>query len=174
MTAWSPSPQHQYAHLRDMWLASRHVPVPMRLIAAGKLLKAVGFLLLALMVAHVLHMPDAQATLNDWLRLVHIDPEGEKLHQVLETITPHTLRLVGIGAFAYAGLYLVEGLGLWFGRYWAAWLTLIATGFYLPLEIHHLIRHPSLGITVTLVLNLLVVGYLGWRIKARSHPVPGG
>ncbi len=170
MTAWSTNPEHQRRHLSDMWLAARHVPLPMRLIAVGKLLKSVGFFLLALMVAHVLHLPDAQTTLGEWLRAIHIDPEGEHLHRVLDALNPTTLRLVGVGAFAYAGLYLIEGLGLWFGRYWAAWLTLVATGLYLPLEIHHLIRHPSLGITVTLVLNLLVVGYLAWRIQAKAKP----
>ena len=77
------------------------------------------------------------------------------------------LVLVAGGMCAYAAVYLIEGLGLWFDRPWAEWLTVLATGLFIPFEVHHLWHQPSLGITATLLLNLAVVGYLVWRIRQR-------
>ena len=84
-------------------------------------------------------------------------------------LDPLTLVLIAGGMMAYAAIYLIEGLGLWFDRPWAEWLTVIATALFIPLELEHLIHKPSFGIAITLVLNLAVVGYLAWRIRNRIH-----
>jgi uncharacterized membrane protein (DUF2068 family) len=75
------------------------------------------------------------------------------------------LRMVGIVAFLYAGLFAVEGVGLWKSKRWAEYLTIIATSSFVPFEAYELIRHASWQRVVTLGINLLVVGYLIWKVR---------
>ena len=90
------------------------------------------------------------------------------VHERLSSLQPSQLRLVGIVAFLYAGLFTVEGVGLWMAKRWAEYLTIIATSSFLPFEIYHLVRHPSWQRGTTLGINLLVVGYLVWKVRQRS------
>ena len=78
------------------------------------------------------------------------------------------LRLIAVIAFLYAGLFAVEGVGLWMTRRWAEYLTIIATTSFVPFEIYELFRHASWQRSATLGINLLVVGYLVWKV--RQHP----
>lgn len=79
-----------------------------------------------------------------------------------------SLRLVGAGAFLYATLFIIEGIGLWRQKRWAEYLTVIATASFIPFEIFEITRRVSLPRVGALVINLLVVAYLIWRIK---HPL---
>ena len=76
--------------------------------------------------------------------------------------------MVGIVAFLYAGLFAVEGVGLWRSKRWAEYLTIIATASLVPFEVYELIRHVSWPRVATLGINLLVVGYLIWRVRQRD------
>jgi uncharacterized membrane protein (DUF2068 family) len=78
------------------------------------------------------------------------------------------LVVVGIVAFLYAALFAVEGVGLWMSKRWAIYLTIIATSSFVPFEVYELIRHASWQRGATLGINLLVVGYLVWRIRQRA------
>ena len=77
------------------------------------------------------------------------------------------LVVVGMVAFLYAALFAVEGVGLWMSKRWAAYLTIIATSSFVPFEVYELIRHASWQRGATLGINLLVVGYLAWRVRQR-------
>jgi uncharacterized membrane protein (DUF2068 family) len=57
-------------------------------------------------------------------------------------------------------LEAVEGVGLWFNKRWAEYLTFIATSLLIPYEIYELYLRISVFKSVALVLNVLVVGYL--------------
>ena len=78
------------------------------------------------------------------------------------------LRMVGIVAFLYAGLFAVEGVGLWKAKRWAEYLTIIATSSFVPFEVYELIRDASWQRVVTLGINLLVVGYLIWKVRQHA------
>ena len=80
-------------------------------------------------------------------------------------LTDSRLRLIGIVAILYAGLFGVEGVGLWMGKRWAEYLTIIATSSFVPFEVYELIRHASWQRGATLGINLLVVGYLVWKVR---------
>jgi len=56
----------------------------------------------------------------------------------LTGLSPFQLKELGVGAFLYAALFIVEGAGLWSGRRWAEYLTVIATSSLLPLEVYEL------------------------------------
>lgn len=95
----------------------------------------------------------------------------------IEGQSARKIQLVVAITVAYTAVVLVEGLGLWFRRAWAEWLTVIATGSLVPFELWELIMRPhgrKLAVLVTLVLNVLIVWYLA-RLLRRNlarHPSP--
>ncbi len=78
------------------------------------------------------------------------------------------LEAIGLGAFLYAALFLTEAVGLWLGRRWAEYLTVIATASLVPVELYHLIKRMSLAPVAALVLNLTVVGFLIFQLRRRA------
>lgn len=163
--------RRQTLHAVRIGRGAQRVPLVIRLIAAGKLIKSALFLVGGLLLARLIHAPDLAEAIGSVLEFVHIDPDGGHAQQAITWVTGVShghLVLVAAGMSAYAAIYLIEGLGLWFDRPWAEWLTVIATSLFVPLEIEHLVHRPSLGIAITLTINLAVVGYLAWRIRKRS------
>jgi uncharacterized membrane protein (DUF2068 family) len=71
-----------------------------------------------------------------------------------------TLWALGLALVGYAVLEGVEGLGLWWGRRWAEYLTLVATSVLLVPEVYELARTLSATKVLTLVVNLAIVVYL--------------
>lgn len=152
--------------------ASRKVPLLIRVLAAGKVLKGLGFLVAALGAAKIARVPDLQEFLMGLVERFHFDPEGQRIHQFLAWATDLShdrLRLVAAGLFTYSAIYLIEGIGLWYDRPWAEWLVVIATGLFVPLEAEHLWHHPSLGTGLVLTINLAVVVFLARRIANRRR-----
>jgi uncharacterized membrane protein (DUF2068 family) len=86
----------------------------------------------------------------------------------LTGLKPTQLKALGIGAFLYAILFAVEGVGLWFEKRWAEYLTVIATGSLLPLELYELCRRSTYSRGLTLLLNLAVFIYLIRVVRRRA------
>jgi len=77
---------------------------------------------------------------------------------------------IAFGTFAYAAVFLVEGVGLLMRKTWAEWLTVIVTASFIPLEVVHIARHTSAGGIAGLVLNVAIVVYLVVRrLRARRR-----
>ncbi len=145
-----------------------------RLIAVFKLVKAAALIVAGVGVLKLVHM-DVAAELDHWIARLGLDPGGHYVNQLIEKVTnltPHRIRELGLVSFVYAGLFLTEGLGLWFLKRWAEWFTVIVTSSLVPLEVWEICRHPSAVKVVVLGINLAVVGYLVWRI-AKEQPVAG-
>src|SRR4051812_35931051 len=83
--------------------------------------------------------------------------------------TPRHFAALGAGAFAYASVFLAEGIGLWQGRKWAEWLTIIVTASLLPFEIIAVHRRLTVVRVAALVVNSLVIAYLVWELRARTR-----
>jgi uncharacterized membrane protein (DUF2068 family) len=83
----------------------------------------------------------------------------------LSTLHASQLIAVAIVAFAYAALFSVEGVGLWLGKRWAEYLTIIAISSFAPLEVYELIRRVTWLRGTTLAVNVLIVGYLIWKVR---------
>jgi uncharacterized membrane protein (DUF2068 family) len=77
--------------------------------------------------------------------------------------------LVLIGTACYGLLFCVEGVGLLLQKRWAEYLTVIATGSFVPLEIYEIIKQVSAMKVIVLVLNLAVLIYLIVRLKRDKH-----
>jgi uncharacterized membrane protein (DUF2068 family) len=71
-----------------------------------------------------------------------------------------TLLIVAIALLAYALIEIVEAFGLWRGKRWAEYLTVVATAAFLPLEIYELTEKISWIKIITLALNILAVFYI--------------
>lgn len=71
-----------------------------------------------------------------------------------------TLLAVAAALLGYALIEIVEGFGLWAGRRWAEYLTVVATAAFLPLEVYELTEKVSSAKLVTLALNILAVLYI--------------
>ncbi len=65
-----------------------------------------------------------------------------------------------MGTFFYSALLLTEGTGLFLGKRWAKFFTIIATSSFVPLEVYELTKRVSSAKLVVLLLNLVVAAYL--------------
>ena len=89
----------------------------------------------------------------------------QRLLASVSGLTPVRLEALGIGAFLYAGLFAVEGIGLWRERRWAEYLTVVATASFVPVEAYELVRRFTLVRLSALVINVVMVGYLLHHVR---------
>ena len=132
------------------------------IIAAYKFLQASLFVFIGLGARHLLHKDagDELALLADHLRF---NPESRLVNFLLdkaELLNDPILRRIGLVAFSYAAISLVEGIGLYLEKIWGEYLTIIITGSFLPWEIFEIFRRLTLIRISLLAANLLVFIYL--------------
>ena len=73
-----------------------------------------------------------------------------------------------LASISYGLLFATEGVGLWLEKRWAEYLTIIATGSFIPFELYELVRKLTAVRTGALVTNTFAVAYLVYRLR---HPV---
>jgi uncharacterized membrane protein (DUF2068 family) len=138
-----------------------------RLIGALKL--ASGFMLaLAGFGIFRLLNRDLGETLQHYASVLHLDPENRLVHEILYRaagIDRAHLKVLGVGTFFYAGLEGLEGVGLLLHRRWAEYLTVVATGLLLPLEVYEIARKPTAVRILVLAANLAILAYLIDRLR---------
>src|ERR1700722_8913331 len=141
----------------------------LRLIAIFKFLKA-GLLLALGMGLFGLMNRNLGNVLQHWCDALRLDPGSHYVKLALEKATrvsPQQVRKLGLASFLYAGLFLAEGTGLWLRKRWGEWLTVIITSSLVPVEVYEIHRHPSWAKVVVLILNVAIVVYLIYHIRAR-------
>lgn len=152
-------------------MASRRRPDRvLELIALFKLLKAALLVAVGLAALDMLR-PQVAARAHAALALLAMRSDRHLVQAAIAWtvgLSLPRLEALGIGALLYAGLFTIEGFGLWRGRPWAEWLTVIATALFVPLEAWELTRRVSGPRLVALLLNLAVVLYLLWRLRRPS------
>jgi uncharacterized membrane protein (DUF2068 family) len=136
------------------------------LIGVFKLLKALVLLVVALGVIRLAH-GDAADLLERWAMQLHIDPQGRHVAAVerILSLDQRHLRALSAGLIVYAGLFVVEGVGLISRKRWAEWFTVVVTASFVPLEIYEIVRHPGAIRIATLAVNLAIVWYLVARLR---------
>jgi uncharacterized membrane protein (DUF2068 family) len=87
----------------------------------------------------------------------------------LWSVDDRKLKEMGAGTFFYAGLFLTEGIGLWFAKRWGEWCTVIITGSLIPFECYEMISQPSGLKSAVLFVNIAIVAYLIRRIIHEPH-----
>ena len=152
--------------------SQRHNRVLM-LIAIFKFFKA-AVLILAGLAALELINPTMFAHAEDFVWSVGSPWIRDHLERGLAHVGhqhPGRLRALGVGAFVYAAVFIVEGTGLWLEKRWAEYLTIIVTGSFIPFEIWELTRRFTFARVATIVVNIAVVVYLILHLR---HKVKNG
>jgi uncharacterized membrane protein (DUF2068 family) len=159
---------------------SRAVPRPEKhdrllpWIAAERGFRAVVLIAVGLVLVSHPHA-DWAREVSSFGRRLGLDPSGtgmRKLVEVVRKIKVDQDVVFGVVALAYGALEGVEAYGLWTRKRWAEWLTVLATALLLIPEVIELTKGASLLKVGGLVVNLLVVGYLIWRLRRERQPEP--
>ena len=139
-------------------------------IGLFELIKASTAIALTLGMARLFHK-NVEAHVEHWLNILRIDPDNKYVGAALTKLnlvhTKELKELTAVGVF-YSALFLAEGAGLLLRQQWAEWLTVVATAFFVPLEIYAVIHSFSAIKAGLLVLNIVIVIFLIWRIQSTS------
>jgi uncharacterized membrane protein (DUF2068 family) len=148
--------------------------VGLKFVAVLEATKGALVLAVGLGVFEMLHR-DIQAGAERLVRNMHLNPASHYPQVFIEAMRrldrPH-LRLLALGALAYALVRFIEALGLWGARRWAEWFGALSGSIYLPLEIYNLGEGVTWPRVTVLMVNLIVVGYLV-VVLARSRVESG-
>jgi uncharacterized membrane protein (DUF2068 family) len=139
----------------------------LRLIAVFKLLKAALLIAVGVGALKLLHK-DVASAVEHWVELLRLDPNNHYIDIVLEKasiLTPDKIKELGLGSMIYAALFLTEGIGLWFEKRWAEWLTVTITSSLVPIEIYEITQHTTPVKIAVLLINIAIVAYLVYRIR---------
>ena len=138
-----------------------------RIIGAMKLASGLIAIAAGFGIFRLLHR-DLGESIEHITTRMHLDPDNRLVQAVVtrvSNITPKQLKFLGVGTFFYATLHLVEGTGLILLKRWAEYLTVVATGSLLPLEIYEIAQKQSLLRFLVFLVNLGIVIYLIYRLR---------
>ena len=137
------------------------------LIAAFKLVKGLGLLVLGIGALKLLHK-DVAAEVAKWIDILRVDPNNHYIQEALARlgmVDDRKLKALSIGTFYYSALYLTEGVGLSLRKRWAEYVTIISTASLLPLEIYEIAKHVSAPKIAVLLANIAVLVYLVMEVR---------
>ncbi len=136
----------------------------LKLIAFFRLSKALLLILAGAGVLRLLH-PGTAARVREWMEAF---PFAVKYHPERMLNSSERIELAAAASFAYAALFMVEGIGLWMEKRWAEWLTIIATTSFIPFEIWEIVKKLTALRVALVMLNIAIVIYLIVRLN-REH-----
>jgi len=102
---------------------------------------------------------------------LHLNADSRLIHALVlkvDALQPNSVRLAGLVSLGYAGMLLVEGVGLWLEFTWAAYLTVVSTSLLLPFELYEVIEQVSVLRIGVLLLNLAIVAYLISQLRRHT------
>jgi len=131
-------------------------------IISIKLVKGLLFVVLAI-VAYTLSDNDLPAEFRGLLQHLRLNPERRFFADLaiqVGKLTEAKVLWAAAGTLFYSLFSLVEGVGLILRVSWAGWLAIGESAFFIPIEIHELVKNPILPVFLVLALNILIVWYL--------------
>lgn len=152
---------------RNRWL---------ELIAVYKLLQAALLVAVGVGALKLLHK-DAADVLTNIAMGLRMNPEGRLVGFLLDKaslLDDHRLRQISLFLFGYAGLGVLEGIGLMLEKVWAEYFTSIITASFLPFEIFELMHRVTWFRIALLVVNLAVLAYLVSHLTRRKAQMRRG
>ncbi len=133
-----------------------------RLIALFEALK--GLLALALGFGVIASSGESLGEAAQELVLgLHLDPSERLPDAFLDAITSEQRAQVWIvvaSAVAYSLVRFAEAYGLWHERRWAAWVSALSGGIYLPIEAYELARGLTWFRVAAALANVAIVAYM--------------
>ncbi|MBX9658427.1 MAG: DUF2127 domain-containing protein [Nitrospiraceae bacterium] len=136
-------------------------------IAVLKMVKGVLLLFLGLGLLKLVHAEIA-TLFSLLIEALYLNADSWFIHGLVlkvDALQPHGVWIAGVISLGYAGLMLVEGVGLWLEFSWAAYLTVVSTSLLIPVELYEIIDRVTLLRVGALLLNLVIVGYLLSQLK---------
>jgi uncharacterized membrane protein (DUF2068 family) len=97
------------------------------------------------------------------IEALHLNADSRFIHTLVlkvDALQSNSVLLAGLVSLGYAGILLIEGVGLWLEFTWASYMTVVSTGLLLPFEIYEVVEQVSLLRIGVLLLNLAIVAYL--------------
>ena len=140
------------------------------LIAVFKLVKGALLLLVGVGLLKLMHAEIA-TLFSRLIEALHLNADSRIIHALIlkvDALQPHSVLVVALVSLGYAGMLLLEGVGLWLERSWAAYLTVISTSLLLPFELYEVIDRMSILRVGVLLLNLVIVLYLVRQLKQHT------
>lgn len=134
----------------------------LRVIAIYEIIKTGCLLLIAAAAFHLEHAQNFDHLVH-WLGHLPLDGSSGlrwKLVTMLQDFGPSKFVAIGLVALGYAVVFGIEGIGLWLGKHWAEWFTVIATGSLVPLELYETVHQFGWIKLAVLVGNVAIVIYL--------------
>ena len=139
----------------------------LRVIAAYKIAKAVGLVIVAIAAFDLVQSERVDA-LADWIMQLPVHqghPYAVALIDKVLGLGPRKFLAIGTVACIYAALFVVEGWGLWREKRWAEYLTVIVTASLIPLEVWEIHHHFTWLKVLALALNAAIVWYLVYLLR---------
>lgn len=84
-------------------------------------------------------------------------------------VNPFTIGATTLLLALDGSLSLVQGIGLAGRHRWAAWLTVVPTSLFIPVEIWRLVVQPQATRVLVLVANVAIVAYLAARVRRKNE-----
>lgn len=143
----------------------------LQFIAAFKLFKGLLLFAAGIGALHFLHR-DVGLEVERWVDAFRVDPGNRYIHRLLvhlSTLDEQKLKALSIGTFFYSAVLLTEGTGLWLGKRWAEYFTILATSSFVPLEVYEIYRRVTAPRVTLLLLNLAIVAYLAFHLRSRRE-----
>lgn len=149
----------------------------LRVIAIYEVIKTLCLLLLALAAFHLDRQQNFEQLVH-WLEHLPLTGSSDlrwRLVSALVDFGPSKFVAVGVVTLGYAVLFGIEGIGLWLGKHWAEWFTVIATGSLIPLELYETLHRFGWIKLAALLGNVAIIVYLVRialqpRITPRDEP----
>ncbi|HET6208581.1 MAG TPA: DUF2127 domain-containing protein [Terracidiphilus sp.] len=141
------------------------------LIAVYKLLQALLFVAIGVGALRLLHK-DVDDILYRVASDLRFNPEGRFVNFIVDRaslLNDPILRRIGFAAFCYAGIAILEAIGLYLEKAWGEYLTLIITASFLPIEVLEILRRNTWPRVGLLIVNIVVLIYLGKLVIERQR-----
>ena len=136
-------------------------------IAALKTFKGVLLLAAAIGLLKLVHR-DVADVVWQCIKTLHVDPENRYIQTVLvkaSIANARQLQALSLGSFVYAGLLLIEGIGLFLQQRWAQYFSVLITASFVPLEVWELMKKFSPAKIVVIAVNMAIVVYLVVKLR---------
>lgn len=145
-------------------------PFGIRVVAVLEVAKAALLVVVEFVIVSLINR-DASVEAEKIVRRLHLNPFSHYPHifiSAVENLTNSNLAIIASLVAVDAVLRIVVAYGLWHNLRWGKWLGVAAAGVYIPLELYGMAVHPSPLKVATLVINVLIVLYLGWSLRSEE------
>lgn len=155
----------------DLAATNRRHRAGLVLIAAYKFLGALLLFAVGVGALKLVHKDIDDVVWHALIEVLRMNPESRLVNFIFEKaelLNDPLLKRIELGAFCYASLGVLEGVGLYLEKVWGEFLTVVITASFLPIEVHELIRRVTWVRVSLLAVNSAVLIYLLWVIGEKA------